>query len=400
MKRIYSKILDDHFENNRQMAFVSGPRQVGKTTVARSNVGDSDLYLNWDRQRDRRFITSGPEEIAIHAKLDHLETENPMVVFDELHKYGRWKNFLKGFFDTYHDQCRILVTGSSRMDVYKRGGDSLMGRYFLYRMHPLSPAELTGEGTLEAEIQAPSAVKMDVIETLLQFGGFPESLSRGTTRFYNRWSRLRMDQLVREDLRDLTRIQELGQVAVLAELLQNQAGALCNMSTLAKQVNAAVDTIQRWIAALESLYFCFSIRPWFKNVAKSLRKQPKIYLWDWSHISDPGAKRENFIASMLLKSVHFWTDIGLGNYKLHYLRDKTKREVDFLIVKDGIPWFLVEVKSSGAKRISPALVYFHRILGTTHAIQVVFDGSYVEKDCFGENRPIIAPVQTFLSQLV
>ena len=201
------------------------------------------------------------------------------MVFDELHKYRRFRDFLKGFFDVYSQATRIVVTGSARLGLFRRGGDSLMGRYFPYRMHPLSVAELDRTEIRERAVGAPVRVQAELIPQLMRFGGFPEPFLKSSTRFYNRWRRLRNELLFREDMRDLTQIQEVGQLEVLAELLASKAGQLVSYSSLASNVHAAVDTIRRWIAALESLFYCFSLRPWFKSVPKSLRKQPKIYLW-------------------------------------------------------------------------------------------------------------------------
>ena len=187
---------------------------------------------------------------------------------------------------------------------------------------------------------------------------------------------------------------------VLADLLKSCIGTTINYSWLASNVNVSVDTIRRWIKTLESLYLCFTIRPWFKNIPKSLRKQPKVYLWDWNNTSDKGSRSENFIASHLLKAVHFWTDIGHGDYELYYVRDKNKREVDFLIVKNQKPWFLVEVRSSGKIGLNPNLEYFQNLLKTKHAFQVVLESNYVDRDCFAEKKPIQVPAATFLSQLV
>jgi len=315
MKRVYESLLREHLTQNRQMAFMTGPRQVGKTTCAQM-CAESPAYLNWDNQSDRLLITRGPDAVAEELELNSLTAESRYVIFDEVHKYSKWKDFLKGFFDTHGEDCRIIVTGSAHMAVRRRGGDSLMGRYFLYRMHPLSVAELASQDLLEAEVRQPRKVDAAAVEQLLQFGGFPEPYLKGTARFYNRWKRLRLEQLFREDLRDLTQIQEAGQIEVLAQLLTARAGQPLNYSSLAADANVAVDTIRRWIAVLESFYYCFTLRPWFRNVPKSLRKQPRVYLWDWSLLADPGARHENFVASHLLKAVHWWTDIGLGDYGL------------------------------------------------------------------------------------
>lgn len=195
-------------------------------------------------------------------------------------------------------------------------------------------------------------------------------------------------------------IQEISRIQILAELIKHQAGQLTNYSTLANNVNVSVDTIRRWLDTLDFIYYSFPIRPWFTNVPKSLRKQPKIYLWDWSLVSDIGARNENFIASHLLKAIHFWTDSGLGDYGLYYLRDKNKRGVDFLVTKNNQPWFLVEVKTSSSNRVSPHLSYYGRLLKIKHCFQISMTASYVEQDCFQAENPVIVPASTFLSQLI
>ncbi len=399
MKRIYDVLIREHLTQNRQIAMVTGPRQVGKTTSAREGAGEHQYYT-WDRQSDRRLISRGADAVAEDAGLSRLSAVARHVVFDEIHKYRPWHSFLKGFFDAYGDRVRTVVTGSARPGFFRRSGDSLMGRYFLYRMHPVSVGELLRTSVGSSVIAEPAPIDDESFKALLRFGGYPEPFLRADTRFYNRWRRLRSELLFREDLRDLTRIQEAGQVEVLGDLLASRAGRLLNYSSLAGDTNIAVDTARRWVAVLEALYYVYTIRPWYRNVPKSLRKQPKLYLWDWSIVADEGARHENFIASHLLKAVHWWTDIGLGQYDLYYLRDKQKREVDFLVVRDGKPWFLAEVKSSGRRPLSPTLPHFQRQVGAQHAFQVAMDLDYEDADCFTRTDPTIVPARTFLSQLV
>jgi hypothetical protein len=338
--------------------------------------------------------------VADSLELAALRSSRTTVVFDEIHKYAKWKTFLKGFFDVYEGQIHVIVTGSARLGFFRRGGDSLMGRYFLYRMHPLSVAELIRPKPSDREVSPPERSDPEVLERLLTHSGFPEPFLHGSARFSNRWRRTRSELLFREDLRDLTRTREAGQVEVLAQLITQQVGSLANYSSLASSANVAVDTVRRWITMLESLFFCFRLRPWFKNVPKSLRKQPKLFLWDWSMVPDEGARRENLVASHLLKAVHAWTDAGLGDYDLFYLRDKAKREVDFLVTRDGNPWFLVEAKSSLRREISPSLGYFQGVTGAKHALQVAFDLPFVEEDAFSRKDPVRVPALTVLSQLV
>jgi len=399
MKRIYDSLILMHFNENRQMVFLTGPRQVGKTTTSQSIKGRF-TYTNWDNQSDRLAITGGPEKFLDHFDLRTPGSTGAGIIFDEIHKYSKWKTFLKGFFDSHGKNFKTIVTGSARMNVFKRGGDSLMGRYFLYRMHPLSIRELKTSKIGSFEISDPIKVNKDTIDQLLEYGGFPEPFLKNNRRFYNRWKKLRLEQFFYEDLRDITNIQEVGQIEILAKLLESMSGQLINFTTLSREINVSVDTIRRWIGTLDQMYYLFSVKPWYKNVPKSLRKQPKIYLWDWSILDDKGARNENFVASHLLKAVQFWNDSGLDDYGLYFLRDKMKREVDFLVTKKNIPWMLVEVKSSERSSISSNLHYYKNLLKPEYSFQINFDSSYIERDCFSINEPIKVPVSTFLSQLI
>ena len=267
-------------------------------------------------------------------------------------------------------------------------------------VRPLSVAEILDPTLKKNEISEPKKISHEQFTNLITFGGFPEPFLKQSPRFYTRWKRTRAQQLFEEDLRDLTKIQELGQIQVLAEILRQQIGQLTSYTELAKKVNVSIDTIRRWLEVLKSFYYCYTLQPWSKNVVRSLLKEPKIYLWDWSCTADVGARSENFIASHLLKAVHFWTDRGWGDYGLHYLRDKEKREVDFLVVKNGKPWFLVEVKNSSNGSPSKSLFYFQEMLEVEFAVQVALDMDYVGRSCFESSRPLIVPAKTFLSQLV
>ena len=397
--RIYDSLLIEHLTNNRQMAFVSGPRQVGKTTTCRNHAG---AYVNWDNIDDRELILAGPAILVDRLGLNRLSNTIPVVLFDELHKYPRWKQFLKGFFDTYADQVRITVTGSSRMDVYRRGGDSLMGRYFLYRMHPFSVAETLTQDLPDAKriVRQPGKVKATDFAALWRHGGYPEPFIKRDTRFSRRWQSLRLEQLVREDIRDLTQIQQIDQLELLVKLLANRSAHQLIYGNLAKEVRVSVDTIRRWIDTLCNLHLGFLVRPWFKNISRSLRKEPKWFLRDWASIEDAGDKADTFVACHLLKAVDGWNDMGLGRFELGYLRDKEKREVDFLVVRDGKPWFLAEVKYHEAS-MSPALKYYQDQLNAPFAFQLVIDADYVDANCFARpGGPVVVPARTLLSQLL
>ena len=396
--RLYETIIREHLSLYRQMVFLSGPRQVGKTTLARIFATD---YLNWETKDVRQLVLKGAAAVGESLALDARQKAKRVLVFDEIHRYSKWKEFLKGFFDLYENEARIFATGSARMDVYKRGGDSMMGRYFPYRIHPFSVAELTNP-TIPDEtkiVRPPNKIDAAQWETLCTFGGFPEPLTNGSMRFLRKWRSLRLEQLLREDIRDVTRSVELDQIEALATILANRSGEQLVMAPLACGVTTSEPTVKKWISLLKALYYGFTVKPYFKNVENSLRKTPKWYLRDWSGIEDDGKRMETLVACHLLKAVEGWTDLGFGEFDLFYLRDKNQREVDFLVTCDKKPWFLAEVKNSDAK-LSPALAHFQKATGARHAFQVVSNLDYSDQDCFDADAPVAVSARTFLSQLL
>ena len=378
------------------MAFLSGPRQVGKTEVARTLA---NVFLNFDNIDDRRVILKGPAALAERADLERPRQRTPVLALDEIHKFQKWKAFLKGFFDVYGSRCHILATGSARMDIFRKGGDSLLGRYFLYRQHPFSVGEILRPEPPASLIRESAAIDEAAWETLWRFGGFPEPMVRQSAAFLKKWQSQRMDLLLREDVRDLTRVQELRGIETMGHLLAARSGGQLVLSNLAGEISASVDTVRRWVAILSDLYVGFELRPWFKNVAKALRKEPKWYLRDWSGIADISARAETFAACHLLKAVETWSDLGLGRFELRYLRDKLKREVDFVIIRDGEPWMLIEVKAT-SQTLSPHLFHFQKQTGARHAFQAVLDLPHEPIDCFAHTTPVVVPLRTLLSQLV
>ena len=277
MQRYLHHELIQHFRDSRQMIFLSGPRQVGKTTIA-SMIGesmDSFQYLNWDNISSRKIILEGADSIAESLKLNQLGNDNRFCIFDELHKFKDWRDFLKGFFDEHESKVKVLVAGSASLQTFRRGGDSLMGRYFPYTLHPISVAECVNRTPLSLINHEPNRIDEDQWQNLWRYGGFPEPFLKGNDRFYNRWRSQIFELLVREDIRELTRIQELGQIEMLAEYLQYQVGQLTSYTYLAKSVRVSIDTVRRWISTLEAFYYCFTIKPWHTNIPRSLRKEPK-----------------------------------------------------------------------------------------------------------------------------
>ena len=319
-----------------KMVFVSGPRQVGKTTLALQLVGAADLrhpaYLSWDDVRARPRIRRG-----------EMPPSQPRVILDEIHKYARWRGLVKGLYDTREPGQSFLVTGSARLDVYRRGGDSLHGRYHAYRLHPLTLAEVGGHAT--------------AIEALLRFGGFPEPFLRGSDRHWRRWQRERLDRIVRDDVRDLERVRELSLIELLVDALPSRVGSPLSVKNLREDLEVAHDTAERWLEILENLYVCFRISPFGSPRIRAVKKERKLYLWDWSAVPDPGARLENMVASHLLKWCHFREDTEGHKMELCFLRDTDTREVDFVVIENRKPLFAVEVKT-GERSVSPAVRYF------------------------------------------
>lgn len=397
MNRAYENILNDHFARQNKIALIAGPRQVGKTTVCRQ-FSTPQFYMNWDNDGDRSIILRGPRAVLEQAG----SLAGSTIVFDELHKFAQWKNFLKDLFDSYisTQKLRVVVTGSAHLDFHRKGADSLLGRYFLYRMHPITVAEVL-HNDLPEEITRPSTPITDTdFFSLMEYGGFPEPFLKRDLNFSNQWRRQRQQVVFREDIRDLAALHDLGQVELLGLFLREQAGSLVNYSKLASKLRVSENSVRLWTKTLEMLYYCFTLPPWTGNISRSILKQPKLFLYDWSEVADHGARNENFIASHLLKATHSWTDRGFGEFALYHIRTKDKQEVDFLVSRDNKPWMLVETKTSDHGGVSKQLRHFQRLLDAPYAFHVVIDAPFTEGDCFKLHEPVIVPARTFLSQLV
>jgi len=352
-------ILDDALAD-RKMAFISGPRQVGKTWLAKRCLTTPANYFSWDVVAFKRAWIRSP--------IDAIGSIGPgPVVFDELHKYPHWKNSLKGLYDQVGDAIPIIVTGSARLDLYKKGGDSLLGRYIPYRLHPFTVAEHPG-GSPDPDHLHPREVRYPLAD-LRACSGFPEPLLAASARKARRWSRLRLEQLVREDNRDLRNIHNLGLIQLLVELLPTKVGGILSHNSLREDLQVAHGTVREWMLVLEHLYVCFRVPPYSRNIARALRKESKYYLFDWLPIADQGALLENIVAVHLQKACHFWTDVGYDHFELYFLRTKDKEEVDFCLVRKGRPWMLVECKS-GSRTISKALRKFAALFPEAQAFQL------------------------------
>ncbi|MFA5140509.1 MAG: ATP-binding protein [Elusimicrobiota bacterium] len=350
---------------SKKMVFVAGPRQIGKTTLARDIIGGhfkETAYFNWDDRQHRRQLMSAKWPAGAR-----------LIILDEIHKFKGWKGFLKGQYDTQKDKYRFLVTGSARLDVYRKGGDSLQGRYHLYRLHPFTLAELLKR---KAKLHPLKGLPLETVpagndlNVLDRFGGFPEPFLSQDDRTLRRWHQERNERLFREDIQDVEVIRDLGRMKILSDMLPGKVGALLSINAIREDLEVSHRAVSHWLDVLESFYYHFRIHPYSRPAFRALKKIPKLYLWDWSEIEDDAARFENLIASHLLKLVHWLQDREGYKAGIHFLRDDTKREVDFLITSDGKPWFAVEVKSQ-EQEVSPNLRYFREKLSIPYSYQVI-----------------------------
>jgi predicted AAA+ superfamily ATPase len=360
-----------------KMILLPGPRQVGKTTLSKMALkawSDQGVYLNWDISNHRKQILGGEDLLADWRR----PKKRPMIIFDELHKMRHFKSWLKGFYDQYGDEVAIWVTGSGRLDLYQKAGDSLLGRYFLYRMHPLSLGEIRGveDEVILADPEgrwnlfAEGNLKNEDIEPLLTFGGFPEPYLKQSKTFHTRWIRSRRELITHQDVRDLTRIEDVDRLEHLVRLLNPRIGSPLSINALKTDLGVAFETVRGWIRILERLYYLYSVPPYSRRLQRAIKREQKYYFYDWSEVRQASARFENFVVSHLLKACHTWTDFGLGDFKLWYVRDREKREVDALITRDDSPWILAEVKMNDTS-VSKSLRRFTELLKCRNVVQVV-----------------------------
>ncbi|MFC1679196.1 ATP-binding protein [Elusimicrobiota bacterium] len=378
--RQLTRYLADHIDADltEKMVFLGGPRQVGKTTLSlgllRPKGADESHagYLNWDDIQARGPLLRG-----------NLPPAQQRIILDEIHKFKGWRNLVKGFYDKNKSKMSFLVTGSARLDYYRKGGDSLQGRYHYYRLHPLSVNEL-GRRTASSDL-----------EQLLRFGGFPEPFLAADEKSWRRWHRTRIERVVYQDLRDLENVKEISLIELLVEHLPACVGSPLSIKSLSDLLQVSHASVDRWIRMLERLYVCFRIPPFGSPKIRAVRKEKKLYFWDWSQVETPGARFENMVASQLLKYCHLLEDTEGYRMELRFIRDTDKREIDFVVLQEKKPLFAVEVKT-GERRPSPATAYFRERTSIRRFYQVHLG----EKDYGDAQRGVrVLPFARFCKEL-
>ena len=348
MKRYLTNYIFNDLKE--KIVFLSGSRQVGKTTLSKQ-LSPSYVYLNYDSSSDRKIIRS-----------EEWSRDTQLVIFDEIHKMKKWKSWIKGIYDTENLAPSILVTGSARLETYKKGGDSLAGRYFSFRLHPLTIKEIC-----EYLNEEPKSA----LEKLIRFGGFPEPYLKNSEKFAKRWRRTHTDTIIREDLLDLEKVRDIKSIEIMIDLLKSRVGSTTSFSSLANDLQVSIHTVKHWLQILENLYVIFPVRPYHQNIARSILKESKYYLYDTGAVEgDIGAKLENLVACSLLRELHFIEDTTGSKVSLNYIRDREKHEVDFLIVVDNKPVYMIEVKVKD-DNFSPSLFRFYKYLKKTKPVQIV-----------------------------
>lgn len=374
-KRLNVRYLETSLEKflHKRMVFVGGPRQVGKTTMCLRFLDppkvENPAYMNWDDLNDKKALKNG--ELP----------NSKIVVLDELHKFKLWRNLVKGFYDKKKNVQKFIVTGSARLDYYRRGGDSLLGRYRYLRLHPLSVGELGLQTSKE-------------VSQLLQFGGFPEPYFAKDETEWKLWSRERLYRIVNDDIRDLEAVRDISNIELLAENLPDRVGSPLSINNIANDLAVNHRTAENWVKILERVYYCFRIAPFGATKINAVKKEKKLYLWDWSQVETSGSRFENLVASHLLKYCHFLEDTQGDAMELRFLRDVEKREVDFVVLKNKKPIFAVECKT-GEKKVSEHLRYFK----SRTTIPLFFQVHLGTRDFSPQEGVRVLPFTTFSKEL-
>ena len=389
---------------DKAMVFMAGPRQAGKTTLAQAIAeGHTNrVYFNWDVATDKAKLIREP---YFFEAVERRDTSTPLVVLDEIHKYRDWKNYLKGAYDKFQREYRFLVTGSGRLDTYRKGGDSLAGRYALFHLWPFTLAELANcRLTLQEFWADPLGVTgdqdggaMSAWRRLAQFSGFPEPYVRAKTTAYRRWSRTYHAQLIREDIRDMTSITSIGDMETLFSLLPERVGSLLSATGLAEDLKVSYNTVRSWLDVLERFYLIFSVTPWTRTVVRATQKARKTYLFDYAMIENSAARFENMVAVELFRAVSTWNDLGYGPFSLHFVRNKEKEEVDFLVAEKRRPLLLVEAKASET-HVEPAFKKFQDQLRVP-AVQLTGECAGFREISNGDQMILVAPAHLWLPRL-
>lgn len=394
----------EELASEKSMIFLAGPRQAGKTTLSKiiAESFANSFYFNWDIHSDRTLLFENPD---FFENIERKDSSQPLIILDEIHKYKNWKNYLKGVFDKHSESYKFLVIGSGRLDIYQKGGDSLAGRYYMLHLFPLTVAEL-GERNmnisdflndpLQISVERKNKLK-NIWDNLARLSGFPQPYLNGKEQTYRRWSGTYSHQLIREDIRDVVEIRSIADVESLYFLLPSKVGNPLSIPSLARDLSVSYNSVRNWLNVFERFFLVFSIPTWTQKVPRTILKERKYYLWDYPRIKDESARFENMVAAELFRGVTLWGDMGYGDFALHFIRNKEKQEVDFLIVNNGEPFLLIEAKLNNVNP-SKSLQNFQKLFNVA-AIQLTNIGNSYRFVNNGDYKILSVPAYHWLSQL-
>lgn len=399
---LYTKFWQE-LSRDKPMVFISGPRQSGKTTLAKIIAGtfSNSVYFNWDIATDKALLIKDP---YFFQHLNRRDSTKPILIFDEIHKYSKWKSYLKGVYDEFKDDYLFLISGSGRLDIYQKGGDSLAGRFFMMHLFPFTLAEMSNRRPFKDFINNPiegfdinnPSESSKTWAHLSRCGGFPEPFSKGKKDFFNKWLLSYNRQIIREDIRDMADIKNIDNVEILFSMLPERCASPLSVNNLAQDIGVSFDSIKSWLGLLEDHYLIFTIGPWAR-ISRAIRKERKVYLYNYAQVENEGSRFENMVALELLRAVYNWNEHGLGNFAIHYLKNKDREEIDFLIVFNGRPIVLIETKLSD-DNISKNLIYFQNMLNIP-AVQLVNKDKVLKYIKNGKNKAVVVTAHRWMASL-
>ncbi len=387
------------------MIFLSGPRQVGKTTLSREIAKGfrNSIYFNWDIFNHKKLLITNP---TFFENINRQDESIPLIILDEIHKYKHWKNYLKGTYDQFSPDYKFLVSGSGRLDLYVKGGDSLAGRYFQFHLFPFTVAELSSEkrnfhefvkNPLQAFDINDKNVTRETWQTLFNIGGFPEPFAKGKKAFFARWTKNYVTQVVREDIRNFYDLKNIDNIEILFTLLPVKVGSPLSMNNMAEELRVAFGSVRKWLRLFEIFYLTFIISPWTKRISRAILKEKKLYLFNYPEIEEESHKFENMVALELLRAIYNWNEYGYGRFALYYIRNKEKEEVDFLIANNNNPILLIETKLS-EEAAAGSLIKFQNALNIP-AVQLVNKEGVFRYLRNNKNKILIITAHKWLSSL-
>lgn len=405
LKRIKYIAIWEELSSEKAMVFLSGPRQSGKTTLSKQIAKNfnNNVYFNWDFLTDKKRLLKNP---YFFEDINRIDNTTPLIIYDEIHKYRQWKNYLKGVYDQFLEDYKFLISGSGRLDIRVKAGDSLAGRYFPFHLFPFTIAELgVHNRAFDKFIENPihgfdinqKIQDKKIWQALFEIGGFPEPFVNGKRTFWEKWSANYIKQVITEDIKNFHDIKNVQDMELLFTLLPEKVGAPLSLNSLARQLQVSFGSVRDWLKLFEYFYLIFRISPWTKKVSRAILKEKKLYIYNYPEIEKEGFRFENMVAMELFRAIYNWNEQGRGRFALHYVRNKEKEEVDFLIANHNKPILLIEVKAADSTP-SKILLNFQNIFNVP-AVQLVNKPGIFKYIRNGNNRMLVSTASAWLSSL-